>query len=50
LAASALPWLGKQNQNPATYLLPEHPVQGLLMRANDLSSGARRVVKPAALE
>ena len=30
------------NQNPGRLLLPEHPIQGLLLRANDLGLGARR--------
>jgi hypothetical protein len=38
LAASSFPWPG--DQNPQQVFLPEHPVRGLLLRANDLGFGA----------
>jgi hypothetical protein len=45
LEASPFPWPGNKNQKiPARSLLPEHPIQVLLLRANDLSSGAKAIV------
>jgi hypothetical protein len=44
-----IPMAGQSNQNPATCFLPEHSVQDLLQRANDLSSGASPgATKPAS--
>jgi hypothetical protein len=52
LAASAFPWPGKQNPQQG-YLLSEHPIEILLLRANDLRFDATRAAcgcaKPSTL-